>query len=58
MPMTFGPKFHPLALDPILDVLFSGCGFPIHEMIKAMGRDRSILSPAIQLMDFRNKVRT
>lgn len=47
MLMTFGPKFHLLALDPILDALFSGCSFPICEMIKAMGRDRSILSPAI-----------
>lgn len=47
MLMTFGPKFHLLALGPILDALFSGCSFPICEMIKAMGRDRSILSPAI-----------
>lgn len=47
MPMTFGPKFHQLALGLIPDALFLGCSFHICEMIRATGRERSILPPAV-----------
>ena len=41
------PNFIRLLWIPFYDALFLGCSFPIREMIKAMGRERSILSPAV-----------